>query len=235
MFGKLKQTALSVVENREERRSIFSRLKRNFFTGIAIIFPVFVTIYVVVISFNYLDNLLGGPINAFFVNQFGFRIPGLGIIIALAAITAAGLLSRHWIGRWLFPRVDKSMQKAPLLASIYPSAKQLSEFLLGGQDKKKSKFKEVVIVEYPEKGSFSFGFVTNRGIKEFDRGTGQHVVTVFVPFAPVPFSGLILLLTEDKIKRVNVPVDQAVKFIVSGGVVPPVESANSDSARSGAE
>jgi uncharacterized membrane protein len=224
MLNMIKKRMMIISANPGERRSVFSRIKRSFFTGIAIIFPVFITIYVVVIAFNYIDKLLGAPINAFFINQFGFRIPGLGIIVALAVIVVAGFLSRHWIGQWLFPRVDRSMQKMPLLASIYPSAKQLSDFLLGGQQKKKSKFKEVVIVEYPQRGSFSLGFITNRGIEELDKSAEQHLVCVFVPFAPVPFSGLILLLNKEKIRKVDVAVDQAIKFIVSGGVVSPLHS-----------
>lgn len=201
--------------------SLWEAIRRSFLTGIATVFPIFITIYVVAFAIDYLDGLLGGPINAFLRQRFGFAIPGLGLFVAVAAIVAAGFLSRHWIGKVLFPWIDRWLQRLPIFASIYPSAKQLSDFLLGRN--KTMEFKQVVLVQYPEKGSYSLGFVTNRGMTEFDQKAGTDLVCVFVPFAPVPFSGLILLLTQDKVVPVEMPVDDAIKFIVSGGVIKPGE------------
>lgn len=196
-------------------------IKRNFLAGIATVFPLFLTILIIVFLFKYVDNVIGGPINSFLINTLGFKIPGLGLLLLALIITFAGFLSRHWFGRWLFPKIDKTLKKAPLIAGIYPSAKQLSEFLLGNNQK--GKFKEVVLVQYPEKGSYSLGFITNKDLYNLDEKAGEQLVCVFVPFAPVPFSGLILLMSRDKVKPVDIPVDRAIKFIISGGVVYPSE------------
>jgi uncharacterized membrane protein len=202
-------------------KSVVSRLKTYFATGIATLFPAFVTIYVVAVLFNFLDNLVGRPINDMLSRTVGFRIPGLGIVIVLVLVVLAGLLSRHWVGRRVFPLVDRFLGSAPLFTSIYPSAKQLSSFLFSRE--KKAHFKEVVLVEYPREGAYCLGFVTNEGIAKLDAEAGTKLVSVFVPFAPVPFSGLILLQSRERIRRVDIPIDDAVRFVVSGGIVMEVD------------
>ncbi|MBD3315955.1 MAG: DUF502 domain-containing protein [Chitinivibrionales bacterium] len=208
------------------RGSLFSRLKIYFVAGIAAIFPASITIYVVVLLFNFLDNLVGRPVNNLLSRTVGFRIPGLGLLIVLFFVLLAGFLSRHWVGRRFFPTLDRFLGNAPLFTSIYPSAKQLSSFMFS-QDKK-ARFKEVVLVEYPREGSYCMGFVTNEGVDKLDAGTGKRLVSVFIPFAPVPFSGLILLQSRERIMRIDVAIDDAIRFVVSGGIVMGVEKQDAD-------
>ncbi|MBD3422200.1 MAG: DUF502 domain-containing protein [Chitinivibrionales bacterium] len=217
---KLPEKLSGVFGKDDDSWPLSSRLKSYFLTGIATVFPVFVTVYVVIALFHFLDDITGKYINSLLDDALGFKIPGLGLILSALIVILAGFLSRNWIGRWLFPTIDHVLKKAPVFTSVYPSAKQLSEFLFSAE--KEKKFKEVVLVEYPDTHSYGFGFVTNERMQKLDEGAGANLVSVFVPFAPAPFSGLILLVTRQKIKPVDIPVDQAIKFIVSGGIVPPV-------------
>jgi uncharacterized membrane protein len=211
----------------EYRNSLLARLRQYFITGTATVFPIFITLYVVIVLFSFLDSLIGQALNDILSRFFGFQIPGLGIIIAVAVILLTGFLSRNWIGKWMFQYLEHLFERAPVFTNIYPSAKQLSDFLFNENTRRK--FKEAVMVEYPEKGSYSLGFITNDGLRSLDKAAGENLISVFVPFAPVPFSGLILLLTADKVKQVDYTVDQAIKFVVSGGIVAPVHSSGTHS------
>ncbi len=195
------------------------RLRRYFVAGIAVLFPAFVSIYVVIALFNFVNGLVGEGLNLWLFENTGVRVPGVGFLVALGVIMVAGILSRNWMGNKLLVLIEVFMKRAPVFTSIYPSAKQLSDFLFAQQ--KERAFKEAVLVEYPQAGSFSLGFVTSDSLPGLSARTDHDILSVFVPFAPAPFSGLILLVARTKVVPVNVPVDQALKFVVSGGIVSP--------------
>jgi uncharacterized membrane protein len=197
----------------------FGTVRLAFVTGIARVFPVFLTVYVVFLVFAFVNNIAGSYCNALLRRYAGFEIPFLGLILAVLVVLGAGAVSRNWAGRTLFHFVEQLLKRTPVVTSIYPSAKQLSDFLFGRNGARG--FREVVIVEYPQPGAYALGFVTNEEIEVIDRSAGEPMVSVFVPLTPSPFSGIILLQPRDRIRRVNVPAEQAIKFIVSGGIVAP--------------
>lgn len=196
----------------------WTSLKRYLWTGVAIIFPLYITVYLIIIIFQFIDGVAGRYINSFLDNQFGYTIPGLGFLVTFLAVLAVGFFSRNFLGKWFFSRFEGVLRRVPLVANIYAPAKQLSDFLfIGG---KKEKFKKVVLVEFPVKDSYSLGFITNEHLKDFEVPDQEDTnVCVFVPLAPAPFSGLILIVPKTKIRELDVSVDRAIKFVVSGGVV----------------
>jgi uncharacterized membrane protein len=200
-------------------RLLSDSIRRYFLAGVATVFPLFITVYIIVIIFRFFDRLAGRYINSFLLEQYGFVIPGLGFVITLASVVIIGLISTHFIGRKVVPFFENLFLKIPFVASIYPSAKQLSQFLF--QEEKQKRFKKVVLIQYPYEGSHSIGFITNEHIPEFDKKADSALVNVFVPLAPAPFSGVILLVPRNKIKVLDISIDKAIKFIVSGGVVAP--------------
>ncbi|MCK9555325.1 DUF502 domain-containing protein [bacterium] len=203
----------------EHKTTFVSSLKKSFFAGIATIFPLFVSVYIIVIIFRFADQLTGKYVNALLIKEYGFSIPGLGFLTTILIILIVGFISSHIIGIKIFPVFEKLILKIPFIAHIYPSAKELSDSLFSSN--KKDKFKKVVLVEYPTKESYSLGFITNEELYELNRKANKNLITVFVPLAPAPFSGMILFVPKDKIIELDISVDKAIKCIVSGGVIPP--------------
>ncbi len=193
-------------------------IKKVFWTGIATLFPVFITIYLLYLIFQLADNLVGKHIQSYLLAEYDFTIPGLGLIVLLFVIFVFGLFSRFVMGRWLSLLIDKFFKKVPLVAHIYPSAKKLSGFLFSEESKSK-RFRKVVLVEFPTQGSWSLGFITNENFDDLEIDLPEKYVCVFVPLAPTPFSGFVYWAPKEKVKELNMGVDKAVTFILSGGVV----------------
>ena len=206
-------------ENITEKKPCFSLtqfLKKNLLTGIAILFPVFATVYLVFFVFNLADRLTGIYLNDFLISRYGYTIPGLGILIALSAIFFIGLVYNHFFGKSLFFFFEKIIMSLPLISTVYPSAKQLSNFIFSAKDSRG--FKKTVLVEFLSPDTFAVGFVTNKDIHQFNKAAGKDIVCVFVPLAPSPFSGHIIAVPYEKVHEVDIPVDAAIRFIMSGGV-----------------
>ncbi len=207
------------MKNRRQKtnQSFGVMLRKIFFAGLAVIFPLFITFYIILAIFQFSEGIIGRYINSELMQEYGFKIPGLGLILMLMIIFGAGIISRNFLGQKMLPLFEKLFFKLPVVANIYPSAKRLSGFLFGEEERKK--FKKVVLIEYPQRGSYSIGFITNEEMPNFGLPNKEKLASVFIPLAPAPFSGIILLVPEEKITVINVSIDTAIKFIVSGGVI----------------
>ena len=202
--------------------ALLARIKRYLLAGIGVILPLFITLYVVLLLFKFADGIAGRYINSFLLERYGFSVPGLGMVILVTVIIITGMVSSLVITRRIFPFFERLLLRLPFVAYIYPSVKRLSNFFF--ETSVKNKYKKVVLVEYPQDGSFSIGFITNENLPRLSQKSGQPLVSVYVPLAPTPFSGFILLVPRRKIEVLNMSVEQAVKFIVSGGVIAPGET-----------
>lgn len=191
--------------------------RKYFFAGIAAILPVFVTFYVFLAVFRFMDGWVGRYVNGYLKEHYDYTIPGLGFVITLFAIVCAGILSNHFFGKRILPLLEKLLLKLPFVEHIYPPAKQLSQFLFGEHEK--PFFQKVVLVEFPQPRSYALGFITNESVEDFNRKTGESLVCVLMPTSPSPFSGPVICVPREKIKVLEMTVDQAVKFLVSGGIV----------------
>lgn len=199
--------------------SFFNALKRYFFTGLATAFPLFITLYIVILIFSFFDHLAGKYINSFLMRNYGFMIPGLGLFVTAAVVVLIGVFSAHFIGKGFYRFLERVLLKIPLLAGIYPPAKQLSDFLF--RREKEKNLKKVVLVEYPYPGTYSIGFITNENIDAVEEKVPGKLVGIFVPFAFSPFSGFILFTPREKVVELEISIDEALKFIISGGLVTP--------------
>ena len=175
-------------------------LRRYFLTGLATLFPVAVTIWLVVTIFNFADGFLG--------NWLGSKIPGLGLLLTLLVILLVGVLSVHFFGRVLFGVVDIALSRLPITRTIYPAAKQFAQFLF--EDKtQQTTIRGVVLVQYPRLGVYSMAFVTNETEAAINGGS-QTLLTVLLPNPPSPFTGPIVCVP----KREVIPLDLAVEDAV---------------------
>lgn len=194
------------------------RLKRYFITGFVVAVPIFLTIYVLVVLFRFIDGILGRFLNLYLKETVGFYIPGLGFLLFFLIIAVIGFLAGRFFGHRIFPRLEKWFSSLPLISKIYPIFKQIVQFVAV---QKEFGFKKVVLVEYPGKGIWSMGFLTNEEFKQIGETLSKQMVSVFIPSSPNPLTGYVIFLPKEEIKFVDISISDALKIIISGGVFKP--------------
>lgn len=193
-------------------------LKRYLITGLVVLIPIFLSIYILVIIFRFMDNILGRFINTYLHKTLGFYIPGLGIFIFFLIILSVGFFTSHFIGRKIFPHFEKWFSQLPLIKNFYSTIKQIVLFILV---QKEFGFKKVVLVEYPSKGIWSLGFLTNEEFQKINRVSGKDLISVFLPSTPGPLTGYVVFVPKAELKFPDISVKDALKIVISGGVFKP--------------
>ncbi len=196
------------------------KLRNNFTTGLLVLAPTAVSIWVLVQIFRLFDNILGKWYTRLF-ESLGYEtthFPGLGAVTLFIIVTLIGFFARQYAGRKLFAIWDKIINKVPLVNRIYLAVRQLSDsFAAGGA----VIFKRPVMIQYPREGLYSIGFVTRDCEAPFCNIVGKQVSSVFVPTTPNPTSGVIIFVPRDDMIPLNMTVEDAMKLIISAGVVTP--------------
>lgn len=195
-----------------------SKIKRYFFTGFLIILPAFITAYVLYVIFMFIDGIWGKVINFYLRKYLGFAIPGLGFILGILTILAVGFVATNLLGKRLFSFFEHIFRKFPVIKMIYDPAKQIVESFTS---REKPAFKKVVLVEYPSKGIWSVGFLTNDGFKEAEEKAGEELLHVFIATTPSPLTGFLILVPRRNVKILDMPIEKGIKLVVSGGIVKP--------------
>jgi len=193
-------------------------IRRYFITGLLVTLPVFFTLYFLFVIIRFIDGIWGKVINFYLKKYIGFGIPGLGLILALITIVIVGFIATNFFGKRLFHRVENWFLKLPLIRQVYPAFKQVINSVIS---KDKSAFKKVVMVEYPSKGIWSVGFMTNEGFKEAEDKAGEELIHVFIGTTPTPLSGFLALFPKKDVKFLDITVEAGIKLIVSGGIIKP--------------
>jgi len=142
----------------------------------------------------------------------------IGLIVAIVAVYVAGRLLGGFFGRSIYARIERFITSLPVFKQVYPYVKQIVDFLFS--DDKAIKFNRVVVVEYPRKGIWSLGFMTGGTMRAIARHSGDSV-TIFIPSSPTPFTGYTITVPASDVIDVPVTVDEALRFVVSGGVLVP--------------
>ena len=200
---------------KRKRISIIAKLRNYFITGIVVLVPIGITLYLTKFFITVSSKLIPSEINP--NNYLPILIPGLEIILAIIFITLIGYLSLSFIGKKVLQLFNELLKKIPILRTIYSAIGQMAETLA---PKRKSK-KSVVLVEYPRKGSWAVGFATKDNKGEISKKTNQKLVNVFVPTTPNPTSGFLLMFPKEDIIYLNMNFEEASKFIVSAGTSDP--------------
>lgn len=198
-----------------------ARERRTYFlTGLLIVLPVMVTIYLIVSLFSFFDNLIGRYLHHFEFEYFGGRIPGLGILVFLVLVIAVGAVATNLIGRRLLVFFERFWVKFPVVKRVYPAVKQITRFLFGSR--MQGKFEKVALLEYPRKGIYSICFVTNETSDEIrQKAHGKELLNVLVPSVPSPFTGLLVLVPKEELTFLDMGIEDAMKIFLSGGVLNP--------------
>lgn len=190
------------------------RLRKFFLTGIVVLLPLVVTIYVLVTIFRLVDGFLGSLIRA----VVGHSLPGLGVLLTLGIVLLAGVVATNVLGKKLIAFVEYLFNRIPLFKSIYGATRQILDAFSLQSSKA---FQRVALVEYPRKGVYAIGFVTGSGMGEVQEKTAEEVVNIFVPTTPNPTSGMLVLVPQTEVTFLEMSVEDGLKLIISGGVVTP--------------
>ena len=209
------------------KQTFWGRWRTNFVAGLILILPGVVTLALLKWMFGTttkLTNILLLPVPKEwkFVNGQGGEIWWFWSLAALAIagfiVALIGLLGRYYVGKRIIAAVDSLMLRVPLLNKIYGTIKQVNEAF---SSDRRSSFKTVVLVEFPREGLYSLGFVTSEQSHEIQARTREKVVSVFVPTTPNPTSGYLVMVPEDQLTKLDMPVADGIRFIISLGSVAP--------------
>jgi uncharacterized membrane protein len=192
-----------------------AKLKQYLLTGLIVIVPVWLTIYVLVTLFNFLDGILGRFLKPAVAAVLGFYPPGIGFLLTLALIVLVGFAAKRLLRHRIALSMEKGFSGLPLIRIIYPALKQVVLFV---SQQEGLGFKKGVLVEYPRKGAWSLGFLTNDAYRELDSVTGKELVSVFIATTPGPFSGNVFFFPKEELLFPEMSVNEALNVIISGGV-----------------
>ena len=200
-----------MVKINKKKTPIFSRLRNYFITGIVVLVPIGITLYLTKFFISISSNLIPKEINP--NSYLPFSIPGLEILLSIIFITIIGGLSLSFIGKKILQFFNQTLKKIPILRTIYSAIGQMTESFASNQKNKSS----VVLIEYPRKGIWAVGFATkeNKGI--ISSKANEELVNVFLPTTPNPTSGFLLMVPKKDLIYLDVSFEQASKFIVSAG------------------
>jgi uncharacterized membrane protein len=196
------------------------RLKAYFFAGVLVTAPLGITFYVSWIFIKWVDSKVTSLLPTVYNPEtyLPVYIPGIGLIIVCIALTIIGALTAGIIGRFWFRTSEKILSRMPVIRSIHSAIKQIFETVLSNQS---NAFREVVLFEYPRRGSWAMGFITGQTQGEVQDITKDEVVNVFLPTTPNPTSGYLLFIPRRELVTLSMSVEEGIKMVVSGGIVTP--------------
>jgi uncharacterized membrane protein len=206
------------------------RLRRYLVAGILVWAPIAVTFLLLRFAVNTLDRSLKLLPSAYrpevllqdlFNTEAPVHVPGLGIILTFLILLLTGILVANYVGRHVVGGWESLMKRIPIVRSIYGGAKNFAEIVFSDSN---DSFKNVLLIEYPRKGIYSLAFQTSSELGEVQERTGEDVVCCFVPTTPNPTSGYVVMLPRQDVRVLDMEVDEALKMIISLGVVVPTWS-----------
>lgn len=194
-------------------------IRKYFITGLLILVPLAITLWVLNLIIGTLDqSLLLLPVRWRPETLIGFSIPGLGSILTLLIILLTGVATRNFVGRQVVTLWEGALKRIPVVNSIYSSVKQVSDTLFSSSG---NAFRKAVLVQYPRQGCWTIAFVTGVPGGDVRNHLVGDFVSIYVPTTPNPTSGFFLMVPRAETIELNMNVDDALKYIISMGVVAP--------------
>jgi uncharacterized membrane protein len=198
---------------------MMATLRKYIIAGLLVWLPLAATVVIIKLVIDLLDKIiLILPLDYRPESLFGFSIPGFGLVLSIGVLVLTGMLAANLLGRQLVALWEAILSRIPVVRSIYNAVKQISTTILTSKGKS---FRKVVMTEYPRKGIWSIGFVTNEDVALDCKDIESGMLAVFLPTTPNPTSGFILLFPKEDIIELDMSVEDGFKFIISIGVVVP--------------
>ncbi len=203
--------------NETVRKSLFAQLRSTFIRGVGVIIPAVLTYWVFSSLLDWVDGILSPALTG----VIGRRIPGLGFATMLVLILVVGLLTRNLAGRLVLAGIDNIIGSIPFVRSVYNAIKDLvGSFATGGKGRT---FKKVILTEYPRKGIYVIGFVTNEMVYRISEKQTIEFYNVYIPSPPNPTAGFLSLVPKDEAVVLDISIEEALKLVLSGGIIVPGE------------
>ena len=199
----------------EKKRSIFARIRNYFIVGVVVLIPIGITIYLTIFLVSISSKILPKEINP--NHYLPYDIPGVEIATAIFLITIIGWLSLSFLGKKLLNIFNNILKRIPILRTIYPAIVQMTETFTKTDKEKKN----VVLVEYPRKGTWAVGFATKENSGDISNKTNRKLINVFIPTTPNPTSGFLLMFPKEDVIYLDLTFEEASKFIISAGTSNP--------------
>ena len=195
----------------KKKRSLTLVLRNYFITGVVVLIPIGITLYLTKFFIGISSKIIPENINP--NNYLPYAVPGLEILISVIIITIVGGLSLSFLGKKILKLIDDLFKRIPFLRTIYSAILQMTETFSNSKNDKKS----VVLIQYPRKGVWAVGFATKENKGEMAEKTNKKLINVFVPTTPNPTSGFLLMFPIEEVIYLNMTFEEASKFIVSAG------------------
>ena len=189
---------------------LLRKIRTTFIAGLIVMVPIGLTVWILIWIFNGIEGLLAPLVQL----VFGRHIPGVGFGVTVVLIFVIGAITTNVIGRRLVRWSESMLGKVPIARHLYVAFR---EVFRGFSEQNASGFLSVVLVEFPAKGMRTIGFITYEAVDK----DGKPVINVFIPTSPNPTSGFLEILREEDIIRTNIPVEDALKMVISGGRMSP--------------
>lgn len=215
MDGRLHRFQQKILGVARHWRAPVIALRNRLLAGIAVSIPLVVTIWVLNVAYNFISG-----ISEPYLKIFGINYPGIPFLVTLALLLMVGTMATHVIGRRVLGFAERMLMRVPVVATIYAGVKHIADSLKGFNNT--ANFKRVVYIEYPADGCKLIGFVTGQF---FDHALQREMTTVVIPTAPNPMTGLVLVVESSKVIDSELGLDEAMKLIVSAGLVGPKKKA----------
>lgn len=194
--------------------AFLKKIRRSFLRGLAIVIPIFITIWVLWLIFHFIDGI-ASP----FYRYIGLNFPGLGFITAVILIFLLGVFSKYLVVTFFFSILERIFLNLPLAKSVYGGARELINAF--SVDKTSETFKEVCMVEYPRKGIYSIGFITNKVAFHHPELGQKQLTNIYIPLPPNPTTGYLTLVPSSEVIPLDISVEQGLKLILSAGIISP--------------
>lgn len=194
-------------------------MKRYLITGLLVWAPLVITFWVLSVLVDTLDQtLLLLPTAWHPKTWLGFNIPGLGVLLTFVVVLLTGVFAANIIGQRMVQFGESVLARIPVVKSVYSSVKQVSDTLFSSSGQA---FRKALLVQYPRQGSWTVAFLTGQPGGDVAAQLGEDFVSVYVPTTPNPTSGFFLMMPRSEVIELQMSVDEALKYIISMGVVPP--------------
>ena len=248
------------MEPEEQKKGFWANFRHFFFRGLAAILPSLLTLVLVVKGYQFISQYVGGYVNWMLIrivawaqalmsgDSFKERLSSMevfwrewhlqisGFVIAICLIYILGVFLTSFLGRWIWRLIEATLSRTPVVKQVYPQIKQVTDFFLNSQ---RLSFSQVVALEYPRKGIWALGLVTGEAPKRLREHLNSEVLSVFIPSSPTPLTGYVVCVQRSELIELSISIDEAFRFIISGGVLKPerefINGANTPAAELPAE
>jgi uncharacterized membrane protein len=203
---------------------LLQRLRVDFLTGLVVVLPIFLTIYLLWATIGFIDDKVVPLIPSGYnpENFFGRNIFGLGLLVFIAFTTLVGALTKGYLGRRVLQAGEQLVERTPVVRSIYNGLKQIAETIFNSSN---TSFQQACLVEYPRKGIWAVAFVATPTKGEVATKAGEpDLVSVFLPTTPNPTSGFLLFVPQRDVVLLDMTIEEAAKLVISAGLVSPPEA-----------